>query len=339
MSQASIKDVAKLAGVSIATVSRCVNNPEVVRADTLRRVQSAIDSVNYSPNTLARDFRSGKTRTILVVMPSVGDPFFADIMQGIREIASQSNYNILIREHTGNQLEQSEFSTLLQSTHTDGVILLASLSPVASEYIHSKQRRIPIVIGCEVVSADLTGLPCVHLDNVKAAKQATQHLISLGHERIAFISGHENSLLTADRQQGFIDAMTEAGLEVSQDCLRFGNMTIEGAAQATQALMALAAAPTAIFCANDEMALGCLHQLSKLGVAVPQQVSVMGFDNIRYSAISQPPLTTIEQPAKTIGQRTATRLLAEINGESPTNQESIELVEHQLIVRSSTAKP
>lgn len=338
MSQASIKDVAKLAGVSIATVSRCVNNPGVVKADTLKRVQSAIEAVNYSPSTLARDFRSGRTRSILVVIPSIGDPFFAKIMQGIKEVTAEASYSILVREYTGNQLEQTEFYELLQSTHTDGVILLASLSPVATEFIHSKQRRVPIVIGCEVVSAELSGLPCVHVDNVKAAQQATEHLLSLGHERIAFISGHENSLLTADRQRGFIEAMQYAGLDVSDERLRFGNMSLDGAADATQALMTLPTPPTAIFCANDEMALGCLAKLQEMGLAVPADVSVIGFDNIRYSAFSTPPLTTIEQPASVIGQRTALRLLAEINGESTTsNVDAIELIKHRLIERSSTA--
>jgi len=336
MTEASIKDVAKIAGVSIATVSRCINTPNLVRAPTFEKVQRAISATNYTPNTLARDFRRGKTKVILVVLPSVGDPFFQDIMVGIRKVAKNKGYNIIIHEHAGQQIGEQEFSELLVSRHTDGIVLLASVSPFATDIV---TRKIPVVIGCEVVSSDLHGLPSVHIDNISASIEITQYLIDLGHKRIAFISGDQTNLLTADRQKGYERAMDMANLQINKGWVRSGHLNLSGAQTATKEVMHQHPQPTAIFCANDEMALGCIHELKSQGKRVPEDISVVGFDNIRYAQYSDPPLTTINQPAELIGQRTAERLLTEINQLGDSNSLQIELVHHELIVRKSAARP
>jgi len=339
MSPASIKDVARIAGVSIATVSRCLNYPERVKENTRSKVQSAILQTGYSPNTLAQSFRRGKTHVIMVVLPSVGDPFFTGVMRGIRSVASSTGYSLLINETQFNTMSPDEIGAMVVSRQADGIVLLASMSPFGTEVLSSKsQRTLPIVIGCETVSPELESFPGVHSDNVAAAREATDYLLKLGHRKIAFISGQKESLLTEDREHGYRSSMGEAGIPIEEGWVSEGKLTLEGAIQATRGLLEHPQRPTAIFCANDEMAMGCLHQIRLAGLRVPQDISVVGFDDIRYAAISNPSLTTIHQPAEEIGECVMRRLLREIEEGRSGNAEH-EIVPHKLIIRESTAPP
>ena len=339
MSQASIKDVARLAGVSIATVSRCVNDPERVRPGTRERVQKAIRETGYSPNTLAQSFRRGKTQVIMVVLPSVGDPFFTDVMTGIREVASERGYSLLINVTQFNTMTADEIGAMVVSRQADGIALLASMSPFGTRVLSSSsQRALPIVIGCETISEDLSSFPGIHIDNIGAAKEATNYLLGLGHERIAFIYGEHKTLLTQDRENGYREAMSEAGKPIDSGWVVAGRLTIDGAIAATEKLLEHPKRPTAIFCANDEMAMGCLHAVQSAGLQAPGDISVMGFDDNRYVKITNPPLTTVAQPAKSIGKKVMQRLLHEIEHGRSRDTEP-EIVPHELVVRASTAAP
>lgn len=339
MSQVSIKDVASIAGVSIATVSRCINEPDRVRLKTREKVQQAIRQTGYSPNTLAQSFRRGKTQMIMVVLPSVGDPFFTDVMQGIREVATGQGYSLLINETQFNTLTADEIGAMVVSRQADGIILLASLSPFGTRVLSAEsQRALPTVIGCETIAPELSRYPGIHIDNVAAAREATEHLLQLGHERIAFIYGEHKTLLTMDREAGYREAMTDAGKIIDSGWVVEGQLTIEGAIAATEKLLEHPSRPTAIFCANDEMALGCLHAVKSAGLNVPHDLSVVGFDNTRYAAITDPPLTTVHQPALEIGERVMQKLLHEIEHGRGEDAEP-EIMPHRLVVRASTAPP
>jgi len=339
LSRVSIKDVARIAGVSIATVSRCINDPERVRENTRTRVQAAILKTGYSPNTLAQSFRRGTTNVIMVVLPSVGDPFFTAVMHGIRSVASAKGYSLLINETQFNTMTADEIGAMVVSRQADGIVLLASMSPFGTEVLSSKsQRALPIVIGCETVSPDLAGFPGVHIDNVAAAREATDYLLSLGHRRIAFICGQAKSLLTRDRENGYRASMREAAVPIEDGWVLEGNLTIEGAIAATRQLMNHPQRPTAVFCANDEMAMGCMHEIRSAGLNIPEDVSVIGFDDIRYAEILDPPLTTVRQPAGEIGERVMYRLLREIE-EGRGDGAEMEIVPHQLVIRQSAARP
>jgi LacI family repressor for deo operon, udp, cdd, tsx, nupC, and nupG len=339
LSQVSIKDVARLAGVSIATVSRCVNEPERVRPETREKVEQAIRETGYSPNTLAQSFRRGKTHLIMVVLPSVGDPFFTGVMQGIRAVASEHGYSLLINETQFNTLTADEIVTMVVSRRADGIVLLASMSPFGNRVLSSTSHRaLPIVIGCETVSPELADFPGIHIDNFAAAREATEYLVSLGHERIAFITGQENSLLTLDREKGYRQAMADAGRAAEARWIAEGNLSLDGAIEATQGLLALPRPPTAIFCATDEMAIGCLHAVKSAGLRVPGDISVLGFDDNRYARCMDPPLTTVMQPARLIGERVMQRLLQEIENGRTRGADS-EIVPHELVIRASTAPP
>lgn len=340
MTRVSIKDVARLADVSIATVSRCINTPDLVKKRTRTRVEAAIRETGYSPNTLARSFRRGKTNVIMVVMSSVGDPFFTELMQGIRQVARNNDYSLLIDETQFNTLTEDEIGAMVVSRMADGIILLGSLSPFGTRVLSERsQRALPIVIGGETVSADLAEFPGVHVDNATAAREATEHLLSLGHRRIAFISGQEDSLVTRGREDGYRNAMEQAGLNIEDGWVIVGGLTTAGGRAATRKLLDHPDRPTAIFCANDEMAMGCIHEVKARGLSVPGDISVVGFDDTRYAEIMDPPLTTVRQPTKEIGERVMQRLLEEIENGRAKGHARSEILAHELIVRKSTARP
>lgn len=338
MAEVSIKEVAKIAGVSIATVSRCINEPERVKEKTRLKVQEAIVQTGYSPNTLAQSFRRGKTNVVMVVLPSVGDPFFTDVMKGISKVARAKGYSIMINETEFNTMTADEIGAMVVSRQADGIILLASISPFGTEVLSAKSHRaLPIVIGCETISPDLAEFPGVHIDNVAAAREATNYLISLGHRSIAFIYGKGNSLLTKDREFGYRAAMKDAKLPIEDSWVIEGQMTIEGAVRATRELLLSPKRPTAIFCANDEMAIGAMHEIKANNLRIPENISLVGFDDIRYSEVMDPALTTIGQPAEEIGERSMYRLCKAIEMDEELSTEP-EIVPHELIVRQSAGK-
>ena len=334
----TIAQVAKLAGVSIATVSRCINNPEKVRPATRQKVQKAVAKTNYSPNSLAQSFRRGHTNIVMVVLPSVGDPFLGNVLSGIRSRLA-GRYSVLLAETDLNHVDYEEVGALLVSRQIDGLILLATLLPFgASLEQMGEGRRLPVVVGCEPITQELRSLPSVHIDNEGAAFEATKYLIDIGHRHIAFIHGGKASLLTQDREQGFRKAMEASSVPVHEDFIQDGHMTLDGGIAATNFLLGKARRPTALFCANDEMALGALHAIARAGYRVPDDISVMGFDDSRYAAVANPPLSTIAQPAREIGERVAERMLAELDGKGERDV-VVDLLPHRLVIRQSTGRP
>ena len=335
----SIKDVAKIARVSIATVSRYVNSPDSVRAPTAKRVKEAIKKTGYETNSLARNFRMGKTHQIMVVLPSIGIPFYGPIVEGVRKVADSVGYHILVMETAFNSVEFDDFSRMVMSKQTDGIILLSTLSPFKEPNITANKSHPPIVLGLESISTELSHFPCVCIDNEAAARDATQYLIGLGHRRIGFLHGSPNtgSELTKARAVGFRNAMAANDIPVNEDWVIKAPITVEGGRQAARQLSNMGSRPTAIFCANDEMALGAMFEIKKAGLRVPEDISVMGFDNMLYGEISDPPLSTIEQPADKIGEYSMRRLLKLIAGE--TGGGSMEIIPHRLIERQSCMKP
>ncbi|WP_370981021.1 LacI family DNA-binding transcriptional regulator [Agaribacterium sp. ZY112] len=336
LAMASIKDVARLAEVSTATVSRYINDPELVKKGTREKVQAAIKATGYSLNTLARNFRRGKSGIIFVVLPSIGDPFFSGVMSGLMKAAKQHKYSIVIREAKLDSLSAEQYNDMIISKQADGIILLASVYPFSDNFAKEQACDQPIVLGCESVSSELNSFPNVRIDNYAAAKDATEHLITLGHKRVAFIYGDKSSTLTQDRERGFRDAMQEAGLQVPNYYLEEGGLSIGGARLATTRLLAQVEKPTAIFCANDEMAIGCMHEVKTAKLRIPEDISIIGFDDIRYAEVQDPPLTTIAQPTELIGKRVLLRLIDAIEGKDTAAK--TEIIPHQLIMRKSTAK-
>jgi LacI family transcriptional regulator, repressor for deo operon, udp, cdd, tsx, nupC, and nupG len=339
----SIKDVAKMAGVSIATVSRYVNSPNQVRPHTAVRVEAAIKTIGYKANSLARNFRMGRTQQIMVVLPSIGIPFYGPILEGVRRVADSVGYHILVMETAFNSSGFDDFSKLLLSKQTDGIILLSTLSPFKEPNALSNQSHPPIVLGLESVSAELAHFPCVCIDNEVAAHDAVQYLIKLGHRDIGLLgagAGVTHSLdpefeseLAKVRSNGYRAAMSAHGLNVNEDWVIKAPISLNGGRIAAKRLLQLKNKPTAVFCINDEMALAALFEFKQAGLRVPQDISIIGLDNMCYSEISDPPLTTIEQPAEQIGEKSMRRLLKLIAGD--TSGEAMEVLPHRFIERKS----
>lgn len=338
----SIKDVAELAGVSIATVSRYVNSPEQLRGPTAKKVEQAIKQTGYERNSLARNFRTGKTQQIMVVLPTIGAPFYGPIVEGVRKVAVAFGYHILVMETAHNSAEFDDFTKLVMRKQTDGIILLSTLSPFKEPNIPTSGVHPPIVLGLENIAAEQSLYPCVCIDNEAAARDATQYLIDLGHRDIGFLYGnigflsdtpYPESPSTKARASGFYNTMAANNIPVNEDWVIKASMLAEGGRRAAQQLLAKSPRPSAIFCANDEIALGALYEIKKAGLRVPEDISIVGLDNIRYSEICDPPLTTVEQPALQIGEHSMRRLLKLIAGES--DGPNMEILPHRLVERQS----
>ena len=338
MADTSIKEVARLAGVSIATVSRTLNFPDRVSKRTRRRVEDAIQETGYRPNSLAQNFRRGRTNVLAVVVPAIGDPFAAGVMRGIQNAAAEHDYSVYVEEKPLQTMTRNEFNSLLGSRLADGMVIVASIPSAGVQVLTAANPpRMPIVIACET-PPELVTMPRVHIDNFAAAADATEHLISHGHRRIAMIYGILDSPLTIARVNGFRSAMERAGLDIPDQWLAEGFRTLCGGRDAAKALLSGDERPTAILCGNDDMALGCLHETRRMGLKVPNDLSLMGFDDIQFARVADPPLTTVRQPAEDIGERALARLCRLIAGEPPP-AEAAEILPHELVVRDSIGPP
>lgn len=323
----NIRRVAELAGVSVATVSRTLKNPDVVAPATRERVQAAVAAANYRPNGMAVQFRSRRTGNLVVLVPLIANSFFARVIAGIQQAAQAAGYRVLLCDTAGDERREREYAELVYARQADGVIQLRAFDPFAG------QGDIPPVVNaCEVLAEH--PWPKVRLDNRAAARCLTEHLLALGHRRIALIKGPEDSPLTLERLAGYQEALTQAGIALDPGLLHEGDFTLAAGAAAAKALLALPERPTALFCCSDEMAIGALQVLRRSGLRVPEDISLAGFDDIAFAAYTEPPLTTIAQPAEAFGQRAVAMLLEVLNGGTPAAREVV--LPFELKVRGST---
>ncbi len=335
---ASLKDVAKLAGVAVGTVSRYLNEPDRLRESTRRKIEPAIRALGYSPNSVARSLRRGKTGLVMVTCSVIGDPFFGDVIRAIDHAAQRHGFAVLVKEVPPVRWSAGMVSDIILSRAVDGVIVLGSRSPFELEAGAVEDSRYPpVVVGTETVSKAMQRLPAVQIDNVAAAMELTEFVVGLGHWRIAFMTGEPGSHVMDEREVGFRNVLATHGIPIPGDFFTYGNFTIDGAREATRVLMSLPKPPTAIVCANDEMAIGAMAALKAMGLMVPDDVSIVGFDDIRYAEVMNPPLTTVAQPRDEIGERCFQRLLSAMDNLAA--ETGVQIVPHKLIVRGSAAAP
>ena len=335
---ANIYDVAKRAGVSTATVSRVFSQPDVVAPSTRRKVLVASNHLRFTPNVASKLFRTQRTAKILVTVPDISNPFFSLILQGIEDAAQREGYSVLLGDTQHDAKREERYAQMLRRREADGLIFLGHRLPKgAAEFIAAMAPQCaPVVNGCEFSPS--LGVPSVHIDNSRAAYEAMDHLYGLGHRRIGIVTGPLASPLSRDRLSG---ATGRAKLQKATRhfTVMHGDFSIESGAAAAERLLARRERPTAIFCFNDEMAMGVLEVARRLRVHIPEQLSVIGFDDIRFAKYTTPSLTTIAQPMRQIGEGSV-RLLLRIltNGHGADAPESITLP-HTLVVRASTAPP
>ncbi|MEX1058756.1 MAG: LacI family DNA-binding transcriptional regulator, partial [Natronospirillum sp.] len=289
----TIKDVAHTAGCSTATVSRALANPEKVTEKTRHRVAQAIAKVGYSPNVAARNLRRSESRTILILLPDISNPFFSQIINGLEEVAQRAGYQVLVGDCDHDASRTQAYFDLLPTNQADGIILLTSEVPLSLVKPLHQSSAFPVVVACEYFEG--ISLPTIFIDNHQAAARATEYLISLGHQHIATISGPMGNPICKDRIRGFRDELQRSGLSANPEWFVEGDFTFRTGYQQAKRLLSNASSrrPTAIFCHSDEMAIGALKAASELNISVPSDLSVVGFDNIDFSEYCEPELTTI----------------------------------------------
>ncbi|KJV08754.1 hypothetical protein VZ95_15745 [Elstera litoralis] len=329
---AKIADVARLAGVSVATVSRALATPDVVSEATRERVLAAVREIGYTPNIAARNLRARKSMMVLVVVPDISNSFFADVLRGIDEALVAENYGLIIANLGQRPEQEARYVNLALAGQVDGVLLLCG-HILTGGGRKLTDAPVPIVAACEIIPG--ADFPQVEVDNRAAARAAVEHLIGLGHRRIAYLSGPRANILDRARAQGYADALAAVG-PADPAWIIEGDFSFHAGTKAAQALAALPAGsrPTALFAASDEMAIGFIKTARGLGLAVPADISVIGFDGIDYADFCEPTLATVYQPRRILGAAAADLLIGLMTGRDKPHAQ-IKRVETQLWARAS----
>ncbi len=327
----TIKDVARLAGVSIATVSRTLAEPEKVSERTRGKVLAAVKSSGYVTNSLARNFRRRRSNTVLVLVPNIANPYFSSIIKGVEKIASEHRYQILLGDTQQKPEIIKAYFNLVAQKQADAIISLDRDLPLEG----LSTVPFPLVMASEYPSD--TSVPSVCIDNVAAGKEAVGHLLQLGHTRIGFMKGPGHSRLSKDRFSGYKKALKSAKVSLVDDWIIGGDFSLQSGFDAMNALLKLRNMPSAIFCANDEMAIGAMRACQDACIDVPKTMSIVGFDDIDAAAFTFPRLTTVRQPRTEIGTQAMSLILALLEQELGGEQK-IELA-HELVIRESTCNP
>lgn len=314
--RAKIKDIARQVGVSPATVSRALAGSSLVAEPTLSRVREVAQQLDYRPNVSARNLRTQKSMAILLVVRDVANPFYLEIFKGVDAVAREAGYSVLMGNTEDHSERELEYFNMLRDGHADGMILMNGKLPSGYARHPEKVAGLPIVVALEII--ENVKLPHVQIDNEAAAYEAVRYLLSLGHERIAHICGPVPEVMSVRRRQGYRKAMRDAGCYVPERFEPIGDYTIRSGAELCRELYSQPDPPTAIFAGNDQMAFGAINELRRMGLSVPEDVSVVGFDDLFLSECFYPPLTTISQPRAEIGRQAMTQLLRIMNGEEVT---------------------
>ncbi|NRD76859.1 LacI family DNA-binding transcriptional regulator [Bacillus sp. BRMEA1] len=335
----TIKDVAKHANVAPSTVSRVIANSSRISEDTKRKVRKAIEELGYHPNLNARSLSSQSTQTIGLVMPSASDvvfqnPFFPTVLQGISEGAGKENYSL---QMTTGKSEKETFEgvvNMVQGKRVDGMILLHS--KVEDKMInYLKRRDFPfVVIGKPSQNAEQ--ITHVDNDNFRAMKEAAEYLLQLGHQKIAFIGGSKDLMVTVERLLGYETALRNANIALKSEYVIHEEFLREGGQEAVRELMSLENPPTALVVADDFMALGVLNTLDELGVLVPDDLSIVSFNNVLLAEMAKPPLTSVDINIFELGCQAVKSLIQMIeNSHEPVKRI---IVGHKLMRRSSCSE-
>jgi LacI family repressor for deo operon, udp, cdd, tsx, nupC, and nupG len=328
----TIQDVAKLAGVSVATVSRVLNNSNLVSQDTKKLVEEAIKKLDYQPNLLGRNLRRSETKMILVLLPNISNPFYSKVVKGIEEVAHNNGYNVMLCNTDSDAKRERMYLDLLKNHLTDGVIFMAP--KIEKAELAEIGKNYPVVQCCEYKEG--TGVPYVSIDNFSASYMAVKHLIDIGHRRIAFLGCESKFNSAMQRKNGYIKALEDHEINFDDSIVLYGDYTFNSGFSVGHKLMALKNRPTALFAISDFMAIGVIKAIKEKGLKIPDDFAVMGFDNISFTSMYDPMVSTISQPRYDMGRAAMELILKQLQGVQ-CNYEEL-LLEHELIIRESTVK-
>lgn len=326
---ATIKDVAAFCKVSVATVSRVLNDASTVTDETKNRVQLAIKQLNYSPNLLGRNLRRLETKKILVLLNTISNQFYSQVVKGIEEKAIPNGYTVMICMTHGDLNLEERFLQMLKTKLVDGAVFLTTEQ--SGTVLTSQLMGVNVVQACEPRDDFLT--PIVSIDNKKAAFDAVDYLIRMGHREIAFLGAGNIYLSSTHREQGYKQALSYHGIPIDQKLIFSEGFSFNAGIRAASTLLNVKPFPTAIFCIADSSAAGAINMLAQNGIKTPDDVSVMGFDNTQLSEIYIPAITTVKQPQFEIGYNAMALLLDRINGVSHENTKII--LDYNIVERNS----
>ena len=333
-----IQDVAKAAGVSTATVSRALSNPELLTKPTREAVFEAVRSTGYRVNRAARNLRKQSANAILVLVPNLGNPFFSKILEGISEGFADSDYSVLITDSNHLPQHDRRLTDYFLDGRIDGMISLdgnltdTDMSEFARERVGGR-----IVFACEWVEG--APMPSVRSDNYKGAQLAIRHLHDLGHRRIAHVTGPADNRLTHVRREGVLAERRRLNLPQRPEWIIRGDFSLQSGRAAAQQIVAMKDRPSAVFCASDEVAFGLIAGLNAAALRVPEDMSVVGFDDIDQAEHYVPTLTTIRQDRIGLGRAAAELLLGQMAHPAGAEAVGVELLDVTLMVRDSSAPP
>lgn len=329
MANHTIHEVARLAGVSSATVSRVLNQSEKVLPETRQRVMDAVASLEYTPNSNSRSLRTRQSKILLVMLPSLSNPFYSDILAGMDACAHEYGYSMMVTATYSSASRERELVRLLRERQADGVIMLASTLP--ADEMRALGSQFAVVECCEYTEG--SGISFVSVDNFAASREATAYLIRAGHRLIGMSSSTNNFPSTRLREEGFRRAHEEAGIVMNPALIRRGNYTFESGYENAQIFMGMQPRPTAVMAISDVVAAGLISAFSSAGLNVPGDISVMGFDNLDMAKMIQPTLSTVMQPRRRLGRTAVEMLLEQLRGGRERHQL---MLPHELIIRHST---
>lgn len=330
---ATIHDVAQDAGVSPTTVSRYLNNRIDLPPATSARIDAAIRKLDYRPNILAKRLSTGKTEAIGLVIPEIREPFFAELASAVEDEADRRGYTIFMSSTRSDRMREIAAINRLHDRHVDGLIMMTN-TPDDGTLANLIGRRRNVVL----IDEDIPGvnLPRIFVENERGAYEATRHLIETGHTAIAFLGGPVGLLSSKERMAGYRRALNEAGVEVREDLIRVGSFSAEFARRAVNELVHHERPPTAIFASSDYLSIGSVMGLRRLNIAVPEQMSLVAFDDVPMTELLQPPLTSVRQPIEALGRQGFQALFALLNGQQPAMMTRLPV---ELIRRGSVAAP
>jgi len=331
----TIKDVAAKAGVSVATVSNVINNTRYVSDDLIKKVQDAIREVGYHPNVLARGLRRGDTKSIGLVLPDNSNPFFAELARQIENMGYEHGYGFFLCNSASDPKREATYIDMLISKQVDGIIFIASHSD-SGHLMELKNRDIPVVLVDREIPLLLGDM--VLTNNELGGYQATKYLIELGHQKIACFTGPSDVTPSADRVIGYRKALTEAGIRIRDEYILVGDFMYQSGEKLLAHLLTLEDVPTAIFVCNDMMAIGVIKQAKISNIRIPEDISIVGFDDIQFVTAVSPALTTVAQPVRELAQTAISLLIDKIQNESDLSEGTRIVLDPTLKIRNSCRK-
>lgn len=326
---ATIKEVAIASGVSTSTVSRILANDNWGKEETRKKVFEAINELQYKPNVLARQLRMQETKTIITIIPDLSNTIFHEVAMGIEAEAAANGYHVLIADTKEQTSLEKYYLNAIQQREYDGIISMSA--NVARKLLEQIAGEYPLVMALQ--SIENSPIPTVGIDNFAAASAATKHLIRLGHKKIAHITSPSDTCIYKERMNAYMEELTKNDIAVNPKLIISCASTMQGGFEAADQLVSSGQEFTAIFAAGDTMALGVISALRQRGIRVPEDVAVVGFDDLEISTYYNPPLTTIRQPKYMIGQYAFRKLLSIIKGESISNP--VDILPYELVIRES----